>query len=159
MSHMAALLLCPGVAYSNPRRPCLLVTPALRPACLLARCMQVIVFSDNVWALENYARALKRPYVYGKTSHAERTLILAGFKHSSTSNTVFLSKVISWRVQVFLSWCHAVGQHLHMQHLINRANGLKALNNPRLCCKLRAVSPHACWLCHSGRFRFAITNH
>jgi hypothetical protein len=60
--------------------------------------MQVIVFSDNVWALENYARALKRPYVYGKTSHAERTLILAGFKHSSTSNTVFLSKVCSWRV-------------------------------------------------------------
>lgn len=94
MSHIAAHLLCPGVANSNPG-----ALPALRPACLLARCMQVIVFSDNVWALENYARALKRPYVYGKTSHAERTLILAGFKHSSTSNTVFLSKVSSWRVK------------------------------------------------------------
>lgn len=34
---------------------------------------QVIVFSDNVYALETYAKALKRPFIYGKTSHAERT--------------------------------------------------------------------------------------
>jgi DNA excision repair protein ERCC-3 len=36
---------------------------------------------------------LGKPFIYGDTSHAERTKILSCFKHSATINTVFLSKV------------------------------------------------------------------
>jgi len=36
---------------------------------------------------------MKRPMIYGKTPHAERTQILNVFKHSDKVNTVFLSKV------------------------------------------------------------------
>lgn len=53
----------------------------------------MIVFSDNVWALETYARALNKPFIYGKTSHTERTAVLAAFKRTRDINTVFLSKV------------------------------------------------------------------
>lgn len=53
----------------------------------------MIVFSDNVWALEAYARALNKPFIYGKTSHTERTAVLAAFKRTRDINTVFLSKV------------------------------------------------------------------
>jgi hypothetical protein len=62
--------------------------------------LQVIVFSDNVWALETYARALNRPFIYGKTTHHERTQILAAFKRGREVNTVFLSKVCfrAWAV-------------------------------------------------------------
>lgn len=55
--------------------------------------LQVIVFSDNVWALETYARALNKPFIYGKTSHHERTQYLGDFKRGHGVNTVFLSKV------------------------------------------------------------------
>jgi hypothetical protein len=37
--------------------------------------VQVIVFSDNVYALEVYAKALRKPFIYGKTSHSERTQV------------------------------------------------------------------------------------
>lgn len=36
---------------------------------------KVIVFSDNVYALEKYATALGKPFIYGKTSHSERTAV------------------------------------------------------------------------------------
>lgn len=58
-----------------------------------ARGDKIIVFSDNIFALREYAARLKRPFIYGGTAHAERTRVLAAFKHSSTVNTVFLSKV------------------------------------------------------------------
>ena len=54
---------------------------------------KVIVFSDNIFALKEYAVELRKPYIYGPTSHAERTRILHAFKHNPTVNTVFLSKV------------------------------------------------------------------
>jgi DNA excision repair protein ERCC-3 len=54
---------------------------------------KVIVFSDNIWALREYAVAMGKPYIYGPTSHAERTRVLHAFKHDSRVNTVFLSKV------------------------------------------------------------------
>jgi len=72
-------------------RSCRLLTPAINHRCSP---VQVIVFSDNVWALETYARALNKNYIYGKMSHAERTEVLAGFKKSQGGSTVFLSKVI-----------------------------------------------------------------
>lgn len=36
---------------------------------------KVIVFSDNVYALEAYAKTLNKPFIYGKTSHGERTQV------------------------------------------------------------------------------------
>ncbi|WIA23544.1 hypothetical protein OEZ85_000275 [Tetradesmus obliquus] len=54
---------------------------------------KVIVFSDNVYALEAYAKALRKPFIYGKTSHSERTQVLSIFKNTNKINTVFLSKV------------------------------------------------------------------
>jgi superfamily II DNA or RNA helicase len=44
-------------------------------SCLYSSCLQVIVFSDNVYALEAYAKALRKPFIYGKTSHSERTQV------------------------------------------------------------------------------------
>ncbi|OEH79442.1 tfiih basal transcription factor complex helicase xpb [Cyclospora cayetanensis] len=54
---------------------------------------KVIVFSDNVFALLHVARALNRPFIYGKVSPPERMAILSKFKNESTFNTLFLSKV------------------------------------------------------------------
>ena len=54
---------------------------------------KIIVFSDNIFALREYATALRRPLIYGDTSHAERTRVLHAFKFSTEINTIFLSKV------------------------------------------------------------------
>ena len=54
---------------------------------------KIIVFSDNIFALREYATALRRPLIYGDTSHAERTRVLHAFKFSNEINTIFLSKV------------------------------------------------------------------
>ncbi|KAJ7521765.1 hypothetical protein O6H91_19G067000 [Diphasiastrum complanatum] len=54
---------------------------------------KIIVFADNLFALREYATKLKKPFIYGPTSHNERTRILYAFKHSPNVNTVFLSKV------------------------------------------------------------------
>eukprot|EP00899_Mesostigma_viride_P004782 jgi/Mesvir1/14304/Mv09727-RA.4 len=54
---------------------------------------KVIVFSDNIFALREYALKLKKPFIYGPTSHYERTRILSAFKTSPQINTIFISKV------------------------------------------------------------------
>ena len=54
---------------------------------------KIIVFSDNIFALRRYAVLMRRPFIYGGTSHQERTRVLHRFKTSSDLNTVFLSKV------------------------------------------------------------------
>ena len=54
---------------------------------------KVIVFSDNVYALERYARKLGKAYIYGGTPQAERLRILENFQHNELVNTVFLSKI------------------------------------------------------------------
>ncbi|KAI9807078.1 MAG: DNA repair helicase RAD25 [Sarcosagium campestre] len=54
---------------------------------------KVIVFSDNVYALEKYALALKKAYIHGGTPQAERLRILENFQHNEQVNTIFLSKV------------------------------------------------------------------
>ncbi|GAV76105.1 Helicase_C domain-containing protein/ResIII domain-containing protein/Helicase_C_3 domain-containing protein [Cephalotus follicularis] len=54
---------------------------------------KIIVFADNLFALQEYAHKLRKPMIYGATSHAERTKILLAFKTSRDVNTVFLSKV------------------------------------------------------------------
>ncbi|KAI4364906.1 hypothetical protein MLD38_020937 [Melastoma candidum] len=54
---------------------------------------KIIVFADNLFALTEYATKLRKPMIYGATSHIERTKILQAFKTSSKVNTIFLSKV------------------------------------------------------------------
>lgn len=41
---------------------------------------KIIVFSDNIFALREYAVRMRKPYIYGATSHPERTRILHAFK-------------------------------------------------------------------------------
>ncbi len=53
----------------------------------------MIVFSDNIFALREYAIRMNKPFIYGPTSHNERTRVLHAFKHNPNVNTVFLSKV------------------------------------------------------------------
>ncbi|CAK5269210.1 unnamed protein product [Mycena citricolor] len=54
---------------------------------------KVIVFSDNVYALEAYAKRLGKLYIHGGTGQTERMRILSWFQHSPKVNTIFLSKV------------------------------------------------------------------
>ncbi|GJV39214.1 DNA repair helicase XPB1 [Tanacetum coccineum] len=54
---------------------------------------KIIVFCDNIFALENYATKLHKPMIYGETKHIERTKILEAFRTRKDFNTVFLSKV------------------------------------------------------------------
>ncbi|GFZ01355.1 DNA repair helicase XPB1-like protein [Actinidia rufa] len=54
---------------------------------------KIIVFADNLFALTEYAMKLRKPMIYGATSHIERTKILEAFKISRDVNTIFLSKV------------------------------------------------------------------
>lgn len=54
---------------------------------------KVIVFSDNIWSLKEYAARLRLPYIYGDTTHAERTVVLNRFKHDASFNVILLSKV------------------------------------------------------------------
>jgi DNA excision repair protein ERCC-3 len=72
---------------------------------------KVIVFSDNVFALEvcclldvgvethhvswvqAYANRLGKPHIHGGTEQVERMNILSRFQHSPQANTIFLSKV------------------------------------------------------------------
>lgn len=63
------------------------------PACWPHSGDKVIVFSDNIYALREYAVRLRKPFIYGATGHQERTRILHAFKHNPQVNTVFLSKV------------------------------------------------------------------
>ena len=44
---------------------------------------KIIVFSDNIFALREYAVLMRKPMIYGGTSHQERTRVLSKFKHSS----------------------------------------------------------------------------
>ena len=52
---------------------------------------KIIVFSDNIFALKEYATRLKRPFIYGATSHAERTTVLSAFKSSGNVSSISFS--------------------------------------------------------------------
>jgi DNA excision repair protein ERCC-3 len=54
---------------------------------------KIIVFSDNVYALERYAKKLNKAYIYGATPQQERLRILENFQHNDLVNTIFLSKI------------------------------------------------------------------
>jgi len=54
---------------------------------------KIIVFSDNVYALEAYAKKLSKLFIHGGTPQVERMRILQNFQHNPQVNTIFLSKV------------------------------------------------------------------
>lgn len=54
---------------------------------------KIIVFSDNVYALQQYAKKLKKYFIYGGTAQQERMSILEHFQYNDMVNTIFLSKV------------------------------------------------------------------
>ncbi|CDR37648.1 CYFA0S01e14114g1_1 [Cyberlindnera fabianii] len=54
---------------------------------------KIIVFADNVYALQEYALKLGKPFIYGGTPQQERMNILQNFQHNDQVNTIFLSKV------------------------------------------------------------------
>lgn len=54
---------------------------------------KIIVFSDNVFALKQYAEKLKKAYIFGGTGQQERIRILENFQHNDAVNTIFLSKI------------------------------------------------------------------
>ena len=54
---------------------------------------KILIFSDDIFALVTYAKALARPFVYGATPLKDRMRILSDFRHSSDHNTVFISKI------------------------------------------------------------------
>lgn len=58
-----------------------------------ARGDKIIIFSDSVFALKQYARLFNRPAIYGATKEKERENILAVFRISATTNTILLSRV------------------------------------------------------------------
>lgn len=54
---------------------------------------KIIVFSDNVYALQEYALKLGKPFIYGSTPQQERMNILQNFQYNDRVSTIFLSKV------------------------------------------------------------------
>lgn len=58
-----------------------------------ARGDKIIVYSDNIFAQEYLAKALKRPFINGATNHTERMNILDYFKKTDEFNTIFVSQV------------------------------------------------------------------
>jgi DNA excision repair protein ERCC-3 len=54
---------------------------------------KVIVFSDNVYALQKYATGLTKPYIFGDTSQREREVVLQNFQQNDAVSTIFLSKI------------------------------------------------------------------
>ena len=48
---------------------------------------KIIVFSDNIFALREYAVRMHKPLIYGATPHAERTQVLHAFKHKPEVGT------------------------------------------------------------------------
>ncbi|KAG8893540.1 hypothetical protein FRC00_010375 [Tulasnella sp. 408] len=53
---------------------------------------KIIVFSDNVFTLKEYARKLGKPFICGEVGPAERVHVLQAFQHDPSINTIFLSK-------------------------------------------------------------------
>lgn len=68
---------------------------------------KVIVFSDNIFALTKYAQALKKPLIYGGTSHAERTRVLHAFKHSPDVGLLARRRALARHLPISQStgWC------------------------------------------------------
>ncbi|KAK3356951.1 P-loop containing nucleoside triphosphate hydrolase protein [Lasiosphaeria hispida] len=54
---------------------------------------KIIVFSDELYSLKQYALKLGKVFIYGSTGQAERMQVLENFQHNPNVNTLFLSKI------------------------------------------------------------------
>jgi len=54
---------------------------------------KILVFADDVFALQHYATTLGKIYLFGETSERERTEALESFKYTNNSNTIFISRI------------------------------------------------------------------
>ena len=54
---------------------------------------KIIVFSDNIFALEHYAKSMGKYFISGQTSNNERIDVLNKFQNEDSVRTLFLSKV------------------------------------------------------------------
>jgi DNA excision repair protein ERCC-3 len=54
---------------------------------------KIIVFSDNVYALKQYATGMMKPFIFGDTPQHERENVLRNFQHNDAVSTIFLSKI------------------------------------------------------------------
>jgi len=52
-----------------------------------------MVFSDNIFSLEKYAKKLMKPFLHGATSERERMSVLRQFQTNPQMNTIFISKI------------------------------------------------------------------
>jgi DNA excision repair protein ERCC-3 len=58
--------------------------------------MQVIIFSDNVFALKTFAKMMDKYYICGDVKAQERLIILDKFVTSKHCNIIFVSKAWEW---------------------------------------------------------------
>ena len=58
-----------------------------------ARGDKIIVFSDELYSLKQYALKLNKVFIYGSTGQAERMQVLQNFQFNPQVNTLFLSKI------------------------------------------------------------------
>ena len=69
-------------------------TPSRPPSHSALACRaQIIIFSDDIYALRKYMNLLQIPGIYGGTKKWERQTILGNFRTSSIKNAICLSKV------------------------------------------------------------------
>ncbi len=54
---------------------------------------KVLVFCDQRYALEKYARIMRRPYLFGDTTDGERLAYLDMFRSTTQCNVLFLSSI------------------------------------------------------------------
>lgn len=54
---------------------------------------KIIVFSDNIFALQHYAKSMGKYFISGQTSNTERIDVLNKFQNEDSVRTLFLSKV------------------------------------------------------------------
>ncbi|CAF4637504.1 unnamed protein product [Rotaria sp. Silwood1] len=54
---------------------------------------KIIVFCDDLFALQIYAQKLVKPIIYGEVSQSERILVLQNFQRNPRINTIFISRV------------------------------------------------------------------
>lgn len=54
---------------------------------------KIIVFADNIYAIEVYARKIGKPLIHGETSSHERMRALSEFQYNPQVQTLFISRV------------------------------------------------------------------
>jgi len=86
-------------ANSRMKRTLYAMNPSKFQACQYlinyheARGDKIIVFSDELYSLKQYALKLEKVFIYGSTGQNERMKVLENFQHNPEVNTLFLSKI------------------------------------------------------------------